>query len=94
MIVLAEVTARPSADSMLEPHRQIVAQLGHALLELDSLNRQERFEAAERVEAWIMKTASRLLRRLGTQPAAPLAVPGMRSDDRNARGGGPEMMRQ
>ncbi|MCH2134050.1 MAG: hypothetical protein MK116_09910 [Phycisphaerales bacterium] len=92
LTILGEMTDTPEPDSLLATHRDALARLGHALLEIEVLARQERVEEVEALDAWSAMEASRLLRRLNVRPAAPLAVPGMREAEAEQDRGGMEMM--
>ncbi|MBG81362.1 MAG: hypothetical protein CMJ39_11735 [Phycisphaerae bacterium] len=87
LVAIGEVCGVPDAGSFLSNQRDQFARLGHALLELESLLLQDRMEEADVLSAWCSQEATRLLRRMGTMPSAPLAVPGMREIQRENVGG-------
>lgn len=93
LLGLGVLTIEPDPDSLFLDHRGRLAQISHALLDVQSLLRQDREEEAGVLQAWANQEATRVLRRLNAVPAAPLAVPGMREGDPEIDGGSMEMMR-
>ncbi|MEE2907026.1 MAG: hypothetical protein VX527_04255 [Planctomycetota bacterium] len=90
---LGALTIKPDSNSFFVDHRGQMAQISHALLDVQSLIRQDREEEAQALQAWANQEATRVLRRLNVVPAAPLAVPGMRQGDLEIDGGSMQMMR-
>lgn len=93
LLGLGMLTIEPDPNSLFVDHRGQMARISHALLDVQSLIRQDREEEAGVLQAWANQEATRVLRRLNAVPAAPLAVPGMREGDPEIEGGSMEMMR-
>lgn len=80
LMTIGQLVSVPSHDGLLIEERSRLAAVTHALLEIQFLREQERFEEAEALQEWLGREMLRLNRRMGLVPARPLAVPGMREE--------------
>ena len=90
---LASLTTPASATSAFRLSQPHLARISHGLLDASVLIQQERTDDADVLMDWINEQSRRLLSRLASTPARPLAVPGMRAGDGEIDPGRMEMMR-